>query len=42
LCGNDNCGANSITIYLFVPDNPKYEGSVELLFDEDNHPIRLE
>ena len=28
--------------YLFVPDNPKYEGSVKLLFDEDNHPISLE
>jgi len=28
--------------YLFVPDNPRYEGSVKLLFDEDNHPISLE
>jgi hypothetical protein len=28
--------------YLFVPDNPNYEGSVKLLFDEDNHPISLE
>jgi hypothetical protein len=25
--------------YLFVPDNPKYENSVRLLFDEHNHPI---
>lgn len=25
--------------YLFVPDNPKYENSVKLLFDENNHPI---
>jgi len=25
--------------YLFVPDNPKYEGSVRLLFDESNHPV---
>lgn len=25
--------------YLFVPDNPKYEGSVCLLFDESNHPV---
>jgi hypothetical protein len=25
--------------YLFVPDNPKYEGSSLLLFDENNHPI---
>ncbi len=25
--------------YLFVPDNPHYEGSVRLLFDEHNHPI---
>ena len=28
--------------YLFVPDNPNYEGSVKLLFDEDHHPISLE
>jgi hypothetical protein len=28
--------------YLFVPDNPKYEGSVRMLFDEDNHPVDLE
>jgi hypothetical protein len=28
--------------YLFVPDNPNYEGSVKLLFDEDTHPISLE
>lgn len=25
--------------YLFVPDNPRYEGSVKLLFDEHNHPL---
>lgn len=25
--------------YIFVPDNPKYEGSKVLLFDENNHPI---
>lgn len=25
--------------YLFVPDNPNYEGSVRMLFDENNHPI---
>lgn len=25
--------------YLFVPDNPKYERSEKLLFDEHNHPI---
>jgi hypothetical protein len=25
--------------YIFVPDNPNYEGSVKLLFDEHNHPI---
>lgn len=25
--------------YLFVPDNPKYEGSVCLLFDDHNHPV---
>lgn len=25
--------------YLFVPDNPNYEGSVKLLFDENDHPI---
>lgn len=28
--------------YLFVPDNPKYEGSVRLLFDESNHPVGRE
>ena len=28
--------------YLFVPDNPNYEGSVKLLFGEDNHPISRE
>jgi len=25
--------------YLFVPDNPGYQGSARLLFDEHNHPI---
>jgi len=25
--------------YLFVPDNPNYEGSVKLLFDESDHPL---
>ena len=25
--------------YLFVPDNPNYEGSVKLLFDKHDHPI---
>ncbi len=25
--------------YLFVPDNPHYEGSSFLLFDEHNHPV---
>jgi hypothetical protein len=25
--------------YLFVPDNPRYEGSVKLLFDEHDHPL---
>jgi hypothetical protein len=25
--------------YLFVPDNPQYEGSAVLLFDEHNHPV---
>jgi hypothetical protein len=25
--------------YIFVPDNPKYEGSAKLLFDENNHPV---
>ena len=28
--------------YLFVPDNPKYEGSVKLRFDEHNHPLSQE
>lgn len=28
--------------YLFVPDNPKYEGSVKLLFDKNNHPVSRE
>jgi hypothetical protein len=28
--------------YLFVPDNPKYEGSARLLFDENNHPVSQE
>jgi len=25
--------------YLFVPDNPNYEGSTLLLFDKHNHPV---
>lgn len=25
--------------YLFVPDNPHYEGSARLLFDEHHHPV---
>lgn len=25
--------------YLFVPDNPQYEGSVVMWFDEHNHPV---
>ena len=25
--------------YLFVPDNPHYEGSVKLLFDQHDHPV---
>jgi Transposase DDE domain len=28
--------------YLFVPDNPRYEGSVRVLFDEHDHPISQE
>jgi hypothetical protein len=28
--------------YLFVPDNPAYEGSVALWFDEHNHPVDYE
>ena len=28
--------------YLFVPDNPRYEGSVKLLFDEHDHLISQE
>jgi hypothetical protein len=28
--------------YLFVPDNPNYEGSVVMLFDEHNHPVSKE
>ncbi len=28
--------------YLFVPDNPNYEGSVKLLFDQHNHPVGLQ
>jgi hypothetical protein len=28
--------------YLFVPDNPAYEGSVVLWFDEHNHPVQYE
>jgi len=27
--------------YLFVPDNPAYEGSVVMCFDEHNHPVDL-
>jgi len=25
--------------YLFVPDNPMYEGSAKMLFDDNNHPV---
>lgn len=28
--------------YLFVPDNPKYEGSCVMWFDEHNHPVEYE
>ncbi|HYL11753.1 MAG TPA: transposase, partial [Terriglobales bacterium] len=28
--------------YLFVPDNPNYEGSSRLLFDEHDHPVDSE
>jgi hypothetical protein len=28
--------------YLFVPDNPNYEGSDKLLFDAHNHPVSRE
>ncbi len=28
--------------YIFVPDNPNYQGSVVLLFDEHNHPVEKE
>jgi len=28
--------------YVFVPDNPHYEGSVVMLFDEHNHPVNKE
>jgi len=28
--------------YVFVPDNPHYEGSSLMLFDESNHPVREE
>jgi len=28
--------------YLFVPDNPAYEGSVVLWFDEHNHPVEYD
>jgi hypothetical protein len=28
--------------YVFVPDNPAYEGSAVLWFDEHNHPVRYE
>ncbi|MBI5470657.1 transposase [Candidatus Kaiserbacteria bacterium] len=28
--------------YLFVPDNPAYENSARMLFDENNHPVEAE
>ena len=28
--------------YLFVPDNPRYEGSCVMWFDEHNHPVEYE
>ena len=28
--------------YLFVPDNPAYEGSVVMWFDEHNHPVQYD
>jgi hypothetical protein len=28
--------------YLFVPDNPAYEGSVVMWFDEHNHPVEYQ
>jgi len=28
--------------YLFVPDNPNYQGSVKMRFDEHHHPVSLE
>lgn len=28
--------------YVFVPDNENYEGSVKMLFDENNHPVGKE
>ena len=28
--------------YVFVPDNPQYEGSVVMWFDEHNHPVDYE
>lgn len=28
--------------YLFVPDNPDYQGSVVMWFDEHNHPVEYE
>lgn len=28
--------------YIFVPDNENYEGSVVMLFDEHNHPVKKE
>lgn len=28
--------------YLFVPDNPEYEGSAVMWFDEHNHPVKYE
>ncbi len=31
-----------VPTYVFVPDNPHYEGSSRMLFDERNHPVREE
>ena len=28
--------------YIFVPDNPDYEGSVRMLFDEHDHPVEAD
>ena len=40
LTGYDNDGMFiGDSTYLFVPNNPKYEGSALLLFDEHNHPV---